>query len=317
MAVYTYYELKRQVLRRLDEVGQQTTEDNVADYMNAAHERLCNMAPWNWMIGRETDVNTTPGSRDLVLKHNLRMLMWLTHADGTPVPDVSQRQLAQRGVKGFIRTGSPTGYTVFGLSPVAKQPPKTGTTYTLVSSDGADTGINFAIAIKGEDVNGNERAEVIVPAGTTPVAGTVNWRAVEGVTKSQEYNGTLTLTAADTSVALTLLPWEMARQYTVLRLDREPTEVETLTYQGIREPLKLVNAYDIPHIPAADGQVLVYETLLEAATYNRDITAQDISIWSGFRDQHITNLYGRELGNPLFGQGDSIHVYDDGWDDAF
>src|SRR5690348_13180689 len=123
MAIYTYAELKAQVLRRLDEAGQTTTEDLVEDWMAAAHARICNLAPWTWMMmNKEATVATTPGQRELVLRHNLRMLMFIINEQGLPLNEITQRTLTQKGPRGMIQQGPAEGYTVFGLSPVAKQP---------------------------------------------------------------------------------------------------------------------------------------------------------------------------------------------------
>ena len=263
--IYTFAELKSQVLRKLDEVEQSTTEALVEDALNNAHEERCNQHPWSWMVSQPTEVTTRAGDREAMLKHNLQRLLYVRNLsnNGKELTHVPERTYAALRPTLTTLSGPAQRYVKWGLSPVARQP-LTATALKVVSDNALDTGSTYRIAIKGEDAAGNERADVYDPTGTTAAAGTtgVTFRRLLQITKAAEWNGNLTVTnTAGDETYLTLMPWEMGRQYQVLYLLELPTAAETLEYRGILQPLRMVNDYDQPLIPGGNALILVYAAL--------------------------------------------------------
>jgi hypothetical protein len=316
--VYTFGELTRQVLVKLDEVGATTTEEVAGNELNNAHATLCNERQWSWMVDEPRTLTTRVGVREITLPAYTQRLLYVRNpTTGQRLLNVPQREYAQMrpAVEGL--TGPATHYVRWGMWPVKRQP-DAATALRLVSDSALDTGTDYNIAIKGLDANGEERALVITPAGTTPVDSTVEPETITGVVKTQEWNGNLTITnVAGDETYLTLFPWEMGRQYPVLYLLQEPTTAETLEYRVVRQPLLMVNTYDVPMIPGASALILVYDTLIQMSTTLRDINPTDIEIWTRERDKISRNLYSQELGNELFSEDEQVHPVDDGWDDVF
>jgi hypothetical protein len=315
---YTYYELQQQVLTKLDEVGASTTTANVKIALNNANQRRSNQHPWSWMVTPPTVVTSTPGQRILALDHDLQHLMTIRNTTaGIDLKEIDQRHFAQLQPTTATLTGSARRYTRWGSGPVRKQP-TVPTTLRIVSDDPLDTGSTYRVVIKYKDENGNERAEAIVPNGTTPVDGGRTVVSIIGYAKTGDWNGNLTISnTADTEVYVVLLPWEMGKQYQQLYLYEEPTVAESFTYTGRRQPLGLVNDYDQPHIPGGDSAILVYDALIELSPYIKDISPQDIAVWGQLAKAHENNLYLRELGEGFNTEGQTIHLPDDGWDDTY
>lgn len=316
--VYTFAELKRQVLVKLDEVGAESTEEIVGNEINNAHVAICNERPWPWMADRPRTITTRVGIREITLPPYTQRLLYLRNVTqaGAPVIEVSPRQFSALKPMLDSMSGPASRYVRWGLWPVARQP-AAATLLRLVSDNALDTGSTYDVAIKGLDAEGNERAIVITPQGTTPVDATVQLEDVELVVKTQEWNGNLTLKDGDGNTLLTLFPWEMGRQYQVLYLLHEPTAAEELECRVDRQPLLLVNTYDVPMIPGGEALVLVYETLMQMSTYLRDLNPNDVGLWRDKREELKRNLYSQLLGDDLQADQEEVHTPDDGWDDTF
>jgi hypothetical protein len=314
--IYTFAELKRQVLVKLDEVGARSTTEIVGNELNNVHATICNQRAWSWMTERPRTVTTTVGVREVTLPANTQRLLELRNTtSGVPVTSMTSRQFSAERPALASLTGSATRYVRWGKWPVKRQP-SGSMLLRLVSDNVLDTGSTYNIAIKGLDASGEERAIVLTPAGTTPVDAVTALTNIEAVVKTQEWNGNLTLTnVAEDETYLTLFPWEMGRQYPVLYLVQQPTAAETLEHRTIRQPLLLINDYDIPDIPGASALVLVYKTLIQMSTYLRDLNPTDVALWERMATDIMNNLYSQELDDDLLGEPDQTHLPDDGWGD--
>jgi hypothetical protein len=312
--IYTYYELQQQVLRRLDEVGQEATEANVKDYINNAHVRRVGQHRWSWTKTKPTVVYTVAGEHEVVLKHNLSSLLHVKNLrTGQRVDEITEREFEKLDLLS-PPAGPVVRYMNWGTSPTARQP-STPIKVRVVSSSTSDVGSDYQFVVKGEDEDGNEVADLIIANGTIPVTGTVTFRRILGYAKLPgQWNGILTLTSEDAATTfLTLFPYEMGRQYQSLWLIERPGDAEPIQYRGYVQPLLMVNPYDQPLIPGGNSLILVYDALLEASTYIRDINPKDVARWQRLADEFERNLYNLELGTVT----DTIDLPDDGWDDTF
>jgi hypothetical protein len=153
----------------------------------------------------------------------------------------------------------------------------------------------YAVVVKGETSTGVIAAEVVVLTGQTPVTTTNTYSKVLAITKSGDFNGTLTITVGSTEI-LSLLPWEMGRQYRIIHLYGNITGNKTITYRFYRQPLWLLNDYDIPNIPSPYSQVLVWDTLiLLAGGYLSDVSPQQIEMWNNQKNAWDLSLMSYDM----------------------
>lgn len=118
------------------------------------------------------------------------------------------------------------------------------------------------------DTSGSVQTETIVAGNFTAQ----NVDTLLGVTKTDTNPLTLQDSAAKT--LLSLAASEQGKSYPQIRLFDDGIAGEVATYRFYRKPKTLVNDYDIPEIPYPFSRVLIYDALLELATYNDNVPAQ-------------------------------------------
>lgn len=286
--IYTYDALRRQVLRELDEEDDApTTEVLAGDYINQAHQmRALRYAQYFLLHPKEVTFETVPGQRRYTLNPMVSTILYL-HNDTTKllVREVPNRGLATGEFDWKESTGSASEYMFWGHSQVKTQPTEASVVW-VTSSSTSDTGSSYQVVVKGILASGDVVAELLTLSGTTPVAGTEEFEEILSVTKSGEFNGTLTVTAnAGATSVVSLSPLEMGKQYRQIYLVQEPEVAETLSYRFYRKPLVLINDYDIPEIPSPYSQILVWDALILFAGYNTDIRPETVAAWRQQRDQ--------------------------------
>jgi hypothetical protein len=196
--------------------------------------------------------------------------------------------------------GSVDSFIFQGTSPVQNQP-TTLAPVSVVSTSASDTGSTYQIVVKGEDENGVVFAEVLQLNGTTPVSSSASFYKILGVTKTQNFNGTITLTSGTTTL-VSLLPWEMGRQYRTIYFLENPMGGEEIEYRFYRQPVALVNDHDIPDLPGPYMQVLVWDTLmLLAGGYLSDVSPQQIETWRNQQTSWEFSLYSHEMEGQSLG----------------
>jgi hypothetical protein len=286
--VYTYKNLRDQVLRLIDEVGDTgTTLDIVKDLMNQAHQLRCSSRPWQFMQwDNAVTLATTAGTYTYALHQEFgRPKFFKDESTGQFLEEVANRELDDRNLAipaNEVDTGEyDTLHFYFsGTSAVLRQP-AAATTITAVSTSASDTGgTTYQVVIKGELADGSVAAEVLTLTGTTPVTTTLSFQKINGVTKNQNFIGTLTVaTTTDALTLVSLLPWEMGRQYQTITFIEDPG-TRTVTYRFFRQPLALVNDYDVPDLRSPYCQVLVWDTLLLlGGGYLTDISSSQLAMW--------------------------------------
>jgi hypothetical protein len=283
--VYTFDALRRQVLRQLDEEDDSSTTQQLAsDYLNQAHEvRALEFAQFFLLYPQKVTFSTIPGQGRYTLNPLVSTLLYLRNDS----EDLLLREVANRGLSTGDHNweneeGSAEGFMFWGHSPVAAFP-SSASVVTAVSTSASDTGAAYKVHIQGIKSDGDIAEESLTFNGTTPVIGTIPFVEILRVTKTQEFNGTLTLTSNSGGVTLlTLGATEFGKQYRQIQLVQTPSESQTLSYRFFRKPIRLEEDYDIPEIPSPYSQLLVWDACMLFGGYNTDIRPETIARW---RDQ--------------------------------
>lgn len=284
--IHTFDYLVQQVMAQTDERGDtDSTVTLVKEYVNAAHQLRCAEMAEHFLIMSGL-LTTAAGVLDYSLHQmfdkpiyfwNRNTMEYLTE---TPSRSVEDEGWNLTDSVGPLVTGSAKDFCFWGHTAVKNQP-TSASVITVVSSNNADIGSAYQVAVKGIDSTEALVVDLITPNGTTPVAGAISFTEILAITKAGPTSGTLSFTSnsgAVTNVALT--PNELGRQYRRIHLLESPTSAETIEYRFYRKPLYLVNAYDVPDIPYPYSQILVYDALLNFGAYNTDLDiGTRIGIW--------------------------------------
>lgn len=302
--VYTFRHLRDQVLKWIDELGETTTEDIVKEVMNQAHSQRCTEKSWNFMLYPVAQTFTTVAGQRLYTLHQEfnRPLYFYNRTQKKFLTEKQGAQLIEH-VDPVVTelSGSPDEFLFMGETPF-KQNLSSASTITIVSNSGSDSGASYQVVLKGEQSGGNLVAEILELTGTSPVTSTTSFTQLVGLTKSQNFNGTITVTDSSANTLLTLLPWEMGRTYRQIYLLDNPVGGEVIEYKFYHQPLVLVNDYDIPDIPGPYSQVLVYDTLVQlGSAYLTSISPQGMEAWKNMQRSWEYSLYSYEMKGQTLG----------------
>lgn len=301
-AIYTFSDLHAQVLSWMDEAGDTaTTLTNVKAALNQAHQKRLQQEPWPFLLWPDVETLTLSlSTRVYTLHAEFWRPDYFYNRDAKAfLIETPERQIVATGERWASDTGRTPWFRFGAVNPVAAQP-TSASVLTLVSSSASDTGGSKAITIYGT-ASGALTSETLTPTGTTPVVGSTAFQRILGVTKGAAWVGTLTMTSNSGGVTnLTLLPVELGRTYQTIELFRLPTAPDVIEYRFFRQPRKLVLDNDIPDIPYAHAQILVWDALLLMGAYNSDTSPAAMTLWSGYQaeieaDMRRMWLEGRSL----------------------
>jgi hypothetical protein len=294
--VYTFKELRDQVLRIVGEDGDTVTETMVKDLMNQAHMNRVTQHSWPFMRwGRTETITVVSGTRDYALHQEFgKGIDFFNSTAGRGMVELPYREELLVVEEADDATGSALEFQIAGTQPV-KQQLTANSIVKIVSTSAADNTAAVAIIITGEDADGDVVTESITPNGVTAVSGTTTFRTILGVTKTADTTGTMTLKDASDTALLALAPTENGKTYRVLRLMRTPDGGYTLKYRFQMKPRELVNDFDIPQLPDQHAQILVFDTLLLMSGAMRTVTSSQMQQWQEVQARLERNLY-REYG---------------------
>lgn len=268
--VHTFLNLQNQVLGWLDErTDDGTTRVNVRNAINTAHQSRLSMYPWPHMIWDRAEVLTLASSTQIYALHQ-------EYSRPLYFRNLRTRELlVETPAKNFEASGvdpnndqAGNRFMLWGRSPVKAQP-AAASVLTIVSTSASDTGSDYALIIKGVTADDAVVAELVAPTGTTPVDSSNSFIKILSITKAREWNGTLTVTSDDGATTnLVLGSCEFGRQYPLIWLLYSPTSGDQIEYKFYRQPLILINDFDIPEIPAPFSQILVWDALLLLMAYD-------------------------------------------------
>lgn len=293
--IYTFKGIRDEILRLVDETSTNSPSlvNVVKDLVNQAHQQRCTEFPWGFMLWpRAQTLITVVGQQRYALHQEFhRPLYFWNRTSKEYLVEVPFRTLENEHDDWNNSSGSAQRFFYSGMQCVAQQP-STTSPVTLVSDSASDTGASYNVVVKGEDANGALRAELITPAGTSSMTGSVSFRTILGVTKAGSWNGSLTLTDSAANTLLTLSACELGRAYRLIELIESPTGAEIIEYRFYRQPLMLVNDYDVPDIPAPHSQILVWDALIAlTGGYIQDVPGQTLGIWASKQKEAQLSLY--------------------------
>jgi hypothetical protein len=232
---------------------------------------------------REESFTTVANVRAYALNPALGRLndLWDV-AHGIFLPTVPRRQWDSLGVNRTVTATQPMGWYFGNVWPVAVQP--RSSTVTIVSDSSADLG---TVQLLGIDSSGNALRENINLSGITPVTSTNTYDYLIKVTKSgATWTGLLTFTDANANTLLTLKAGIYGKTYPTIEFIESPQGGLVYTYTFNRNPSLLGDNNDIPDIwPNDCSEILVYDCLIDMATYNTELGQKEIVTWQKRYDE--------------------------------
>lgn len=273
--VQTFLSLQNQVLHWLDEGSSgatATTRVNVRNALNAAHRYRLSMYPWPHMIWDRTETFTTvSGTYNYMLHQEFGRPLYFRNQRTHELMVETVRKNIDPSKLDWNSDENGNRFVLWGRSPVAAQP-TSASVITISSTSALDTGAADAIVVRGVTSSNSVTAELITPNGTTPVAGTVSFVKILAITKASPWDGTLTVTSNSAAVTvLTLNACEYGREYPIFRLLSNLTGGDIIEYTFYRQPMQLVNDFDIPEIPYPYSEILVWDALLDLMAYDSQL----------------------------------------------
>ena len=204
-------------------------------------------------------------------------------------------------------SGSPNYYTLYGLDYISNQP-SAASVITVVSSSALDT--TQTVHIVGTS-SGVEVSETLTLNGIGAVAGAVSFTSLRKISKSATTTGRVTATSNAAVVTnVVISPRRLIREFQPIRLWPVPSAVSTILVRYIRNPVRMVDAGDIPDLPEvwhsvlldlvlAHGHEFLYE--FDAATRRRNMVEKFLG------DLRATNSHKRDkaavIGGTRFAYG--------------
>lgn len=283
-ALYTYSDLKTQVLTNLDEAGTTGTTATLAgNFINQAQQLRLAMQPWPFMVWDSAETFTcTTGTRFYALHQEYwRPLYFFNQTTQCYLIETPARQLADTQARWNTDTGHPLQFRLASRSAVQAQP-TSSSTIRIVSSSASDTTAAKAITVRGVTANG-VTSESLTPNGISQVTSTNSFSKILAVTKGAAWVGNLTMTSNAGAVTnLFLFPTEYGRNYQQIELLVSPS-ADVIEYRFIRQPIILSSDNDIPDIPPPHSQILVWDALLLFAGYNTDLSSKSIEAWTSMQ----------------------------------
>lgn len=243
----TYKDLQTQVLDYLDQAGDTSHGlDLVKHAINSAHEKRLTEDNWSFMLW-PTDQTFTFTVADTYILHPEALMLadfWNT-TTMTPMRETPSRSRFKAGVQDDR----------FHFEFVQRSPVKAHPVTGVVTVTG-----NARIKYIGTD---NEVYEETVNNATTAHSA----KEILDVTKIDAAS-TLVLTSAAAVQLLSLSATEYAKSYPQIKLFDTGTPGETASYRFYKKPSLLTLDYQIPNIPYPYSRIIVFDALLELATYN-------------------------------------------------
>lgn len=290
----TFSDLRTRVTRWLDEATNTATSTTnlVNDAINASHRRVTLMRPWPFMKWPKQETFTSvSGTRSYGLNPNIGRLLYLWDgANKCFVPTIPMRNWREGAVDPTTTSAQYPGATFGGNWPVMRQPD--GTNVLRIVSTSASDVTSRTVTIRGTTSDGEIASETITANGTTVVAGTTVFVTVLNVTKNGSWVGTMTLGHGSpiTTTLLTLTTSQYGKQYPTIEFTDTPGSAKTYTYAFLRSPQTLSVDNDIPEIPFPFSEILVYDTLLDFATYNSEIGQMHVQLWTKRYEELLKQL---------------------------
>lgn len=294
--IYTFKDLRDQVLRNLDEKeNEDTTFDLVGNLLNQANQYRCMQYPHRLLLWDIPAYFNTEVGRQIYPLHEefMRPVYFKNLTAQKFMKEVTNRQTAVEGYNWNQDQGPVEHFSLWGRTQVKRQP-TSASVLEIVSSDAADTWADASddalnLFIRGETADGSVKSEIVSPNGLTPVQTDNSYVKIMQVTKAGPWTGTMTMTSNEGAVENLVLDYcDLGKMYQQLFTYEIPTTVEQIEYRFYRNPIRMSNDYDLPDIPYPFSQLLVWDTLVLMAGYNTEMNPQSVSTWRQMQAQMDT-----------------------------
>lgn len=300
----TLNDIRTEILAWLDESSASSTSAtyiNVTNAIKQAHTLRLTEDNWKFMLWPRAESFVTVANQQVYSLHQeyLRPYTFINTSQQKWMVEVPSRNIEPSGLDFYTDTDT-NQFCLWGRSNVLAQP-SSASVVTISSSSASDTTAAKAIVVTGDTTDGVQ-SDTITPNGTTPVAGTVSFTQILGVTKSADWVGTMTMTSNSAAVTnLKLFATEYGRSYPQIFLLSLPNAGETISYRFYRKPKELVNSNDTLDIPPPFERILVYDSLLLMGAYDNRLDGGRMSLWSQMREDldlqmRQTQMEGQSLG---------------------
>lgn len=213
-------------------------------------------------FGKETATFTTSSSVRLY-HFDASLCKILSVVDQTN--DLPLTQISETEVEAFDpdlnESGSPTFYSLYGLSYISNQP-TAASTISIVSSDNTDT--TQTVQVVGT-VGGQEDADTVTLTGIVPAVTSKSFTALRRISKSAVTEGIITATSNAGAVTnVSISSRKLFREMQPIRLWPIPDASLTILVRFIRNPVPMRDAYDTPDLPELWHSILLKLTTAHA-----------------------------------------------------
>lgn len=283
--IRTFADIQRETLAWLDEAGDTSvTLTLVKQSIRAAHEKRLTDERWAFMLSKPKTFTTAVGTQTYSLDSEFLRLLYVKNLTSVRfLKEFADQNVMQNGYDWSVDTDSASAFALWGHAEVNNQP--TSASVIAVTSSNAGDNAVASVTIRGDSAAGVQTETILCNA-----SGAIQFTEILKVTKSAGWVGTLTLTSNAAAITnLTLGAADYGKSYQQLYLLAGPSVAETLEYRFYRQPSPLVADNDRPDYPAPFETLLVWEALLDLATYN-SYDAGMINYWTRKRDALLLSM---------------------------
>lgn len=283
--IRTFKNIQDETLAWLDEASDTDVSLTlVKQSIRAAHEKRLTDERWSFMLSRPKLLPTSAGVQTYSLDGEMLRLLYVKNLTTTKfLTEFADQNVLQAGYDWSVDTDSAAAFTLWGRGEVQNQP--TSASVIAVSSSNTGDNATNSVTLRGDTATGVQTETILCNA-----SGLISFTEILKVTKSAGWVGTMTLTSNAGAVTnLTLGLTEYGKSYQTLYLLANPSAAESLEYRFYRQPSPLVADNDRCDYPAPFEELLVWEALLDLATYN-SYDAGMIAYWSKKRDALLLSM---------------------------
>ena len=294
----TFLDLQKEVARYYDLAAEITEAPEGADVemikssLNQANSTRLTEDKWKFTLSTQFTLNTVADVQDYILPHT-NYGRW--HFLWNDTDKVFARKTPPRNVPNsmvdFNQSVSNdlwSSYDIIKDGSVVLAQPATPATLTLTTSGSEPNAPELYIV--GEDADGNEINDSLAKDEVS----TNVYTKITYYAKTADFDTTLTLTATGGATLLVLNSDEYAKRYPVVHFYTIPVNAKTYKYKFFRNPRLMVRDFDIPDLPFPHSNILVYDTLLDLATFN-ELDSESIGVWRDKQQKLMENLYLEKL----------------------
>lgn len=289
----TFADIQQDVLRFFDvasEASDSADVELVKSAINNANQKRVTEDHWKFMLSPVLSLTTVAGQASYILPYtNFHTLQYIQNV----TTQVFARELPTRELPAVVESDlGDIYYEITKAGSVVKAQPSTADTL-IVTSTMSEAG---ELYIEGTDADGDFITESIGAGDTT----TQTFATVTYYAKTTAWSGLLTLSTTGGDALLTLTADEAGKQYAVLTFTNAPAVSAVWYFRFWRTPRVMVRDLDRPDLPFPESGVLIYDALLDLATYN-ELDSESVNIWRSKQQEYLNILYLHKLTTDTIG----------------